>query len=88
MPDTTYGPVDAAPLTPTEALILQRQIKAVHALGPRPLYELMVEILRDVGPVRAHWITARVGTYAALDPAAIRAVGGDAIPLPPLAAVR
>lgn len=56
-------------------LQLQRMVAAVHALGPRAVFELLDEIGRhhDI----ANDIDRRLERYAALDRNMLRAVGGD-----------
>ncbi|HTV44843.1 MAG TPA: hypothetical protein VMF05_05970 [Stellaceae bacterium] len=60
----------------------QRQVEAIHRLGPRVIYEL----LQAIG--RAHGISADIdrmlARYAALNPAVLAAVGGDRFPAPPI----
>jgi hypothetical protein len=46
----------------------------VHALGPRPLFELFCEIASDGERL------TRIEKYAALDPDFIRRFNGDAFP--------
>jgi hypothetical protein len=54
---------------------LQRAVAKLHRLGPRPLYELLVE-LGAQRLIRSE-IEALVYKYAAIDPAVLRAAGGD-----------
>ena len=64
----------------------ERQIARVHALGPRPLAELLAEIAAVTGQhVR---VVDLVEEYVALDPAVLRAVGGDRFPPNVLEVVR
>lgn len=46
----------------------------LHDLGPRSTYELLRELLDGAD------VLERLEIYAALDPATVRAVGGDAMP--------
>ena len=56
----------------------ERQIARVHALGPRPLAELLAEIAAVTGQPAI--VADRLQTYARLDPEIVRAVGGDRFP--------
>ena len=56
----------------------ERQIARVHALGPRPLAEMIAEIATATG--EPGLIADRVEAYAALDPEIVRAVGADCFP--------
>jgi len=57
---------------------LQRDVEKVHRLGPRPLYEMMIELGHDrLLRVEIERLVAR---YAALDPAVVEALGGDRFP--------
>ena len=47
----------------------------IHALGPRPLYELMRELCDG------HDLIDALERYARLDPGVVRALGGDAFTL-------
>ncbi len=65
---------------------LERMIERVHALGPRPLAELLAEIAAVTGQhVR---VVDLVEEYAALDPAVLRALGADIFAPMPLEVVR
>ena len=64
----------------------ERQVVRVHALGPRVVGELLAEIATATGDPGL--IADRVEAYAALDPAVLRAVGGDQFPPPVLGLVR
>ena len=56
----------------------ERLVARVHALGPRPLAEMIVEIATATG--QPALIADHVEAYAGLDPEIIRAVGGDRFP--------
>ncbi len=60
----------------------RQQVERLHALGPRVTAELLAEIgtERSIMPV----INAKLQTYAEIDPAALRALGGDKFWLAPL----
>ncbi len=62
---------------------LDRLIERVHALGPRPLAELLGEIATATG--EPGLIADRVAAYARLDPDLVCALGGDRFPTMPLA---
>ena len=64
----------------------ERQVVCVHALGPRPLAELLAEIAAVTGQPAI--VADRLQTYARLDPEIVRAVGGDQFPPRLLCAVR
>jgi hypothetical protein len=83
---TTY---DSRTSCKTQLLVgprFARQIKRVHALGPRPLAELLDEIATATG--QPALVADHVEKYSQLDPAALRAVGGDRFPPSVLGAVR
>jgi hypothetical protein len=46
----------------------------LHALGPRPLYEYLREIVAGADPM------ARLERYCELDPDVVRRLGGDRMP--------
>jgi len=62
-----------------------RVIERVHALGPRPLAEMLAEIATATG--KPDLIADRVEAYAALDPEIVRAVGANSFPVMPLQVV-
>ena len=64
----------------------ERQIERLHPLGPRVLAEMLAEIARDTG--RPDIVVDRVEEYTQLDPADLRAVGGDRFPAMPLGVVK
>ena len=63
-------------------LAFRHMVKQVHGLGPRAVYELLVEI----GEQRLcrTYIEQRLRRYAQLDPEHLSVVGGDAFPRPPI----
>ncbi len=64
----------------------ERMIERLHRLGPRVFGELLAEIAAAAGQhVR---VVDLVEEYAALDPAVLRAVGGDKFPPNVLEVVR
>ncbi len=64
----------------------ERQIARVHALGPRPLAEMIAEIATATG--EPGLIADRLQAYAGLDPEILRALGADSFPPMPLELVR
>jgi hypothetical protein len=63
-------------------LRFRRDIEALHRLGARAVYELLVELGRE-RLIRTA-IEVKVRRYAALDPTIMGAVGGDRFPAAPL----
>ena len=61
----------------------QRMAIAVHALGPRVVFELLDELARHHHAM-ADDIDCRLAKYAALDRRLLRGVGGDRFAPPPL----
>ena len=57
---------------------LRRDIEHLHRLGPRALLEFLLEIGRE-RLLRAD-LEVRLRRYAALDPGAVEALGGDQFP--------
>jgi len=53
---------------------LRRDVKLVHRLGPRALYEMLLEVSEDRS-LRTY-IEELVSRYAAIDPAVLDAIGG------------
>ena len=67
-------------------LRFHREAEKLHALGPRPYAELLMEIGERFG-IRT-FIDRRLAVYAALDPDVIRELDGDEFPRPPLYEVK
>ena len=67
------------------SLHLQRIIERVHAAGPRPVAELLIEMLEGVGA--GPDALDRLEAWARLDPETVRRVGGRDFPRPPLRVV-
>ena len=65
---------------------VERMIERVHLLGPRPLSELLAEIVRATGQPAV--IADHVEAYARLDPEIVRALGADSFAPMPLGVVR
>ncbi len=76
---STPGDISAGPR-------LERLVERVHALGPRPLGELLAEIATATGEPAV--VVGLVQEYSALDPEIVRALGGDSFPVMPLQVVR
>ena len=81
-----YRPLVADMDEPTAGLRHERLITRVHALGPRPLAELLAEIAIATG--EPGLIADRVEAYARLDPELVRALGADRFPPSVLGVVR
>ena len=64
----------------------ERQIMRVHALGPRPLAELLDELATATGGPGL--IADHVEAYAGLDPEIVRYIGANRFPPMPLEVVR
>ena len=60
----------------------QRQVQALHRLGPRVLDELLAEIGAERGI--ATLIERKVARYAEIDPKALALTGGDRFPPAPI----
>jgi hypothetical protein len=65
----------------------QRHVEALHALGPRVVFEFIDELTRH-HRLPAEDLDRRLKRYAGLAPAVLRAVGGDRFPPRPLRVVR
>lgn len=59
-----------------------RIIEQIHAAGPRPTAEMLIEFLEAEGadPVALD----RLHRWASIDPRIVRQLGGDRFPRPPL----
>jgi hypothetical protein len=57
-----------------DAARLRHLARHLHALGERPLYELMRELVAGADPV------ARLEAYCRIDPAILAALGGVTLP--------
>ena len=62
---------------------LQRIVSRVTEAGPRPVAELLIEALENAGADPAA-LDRLLERWARLDPATVRAVGGDRFPRSPL----
>lgn len=66
----------------------QRDVQALHDLGPRVLAELLAEVIIAVDASRRRWLLGRLATYRGLPQEAIEATGGDRFPAMPLRVVK
>ncbi len=60
---------------------LQRIVERVHSAGPRPVGELLVELLEHANADPA--ILDKLHKWGRLDPEVVRALGGRNFPRPP-----
>jgi hypothetical protein len=59
-------------------IVFRHQCELLHALGPRPTFELLREILNGADLVE------RLPVYARINPEILYALGGDSMPPLPL----
>jgi hypothetical protein len=71
-------------LNPAERLRFARDLTRLHRLGPRPIGELILEIVRRWPPARRAEFLERLACYAALDPTVVKKFGADRFPPQPL----
>lgn len=83
-----FRPIDPVTLTAGELLALRRQVERIHALGPRAVQELLIEIINEASPQARRRIVQRVEVYARIDGEILSMVGGDRSPAVPLRMVR
>ncbi len=67
----------------TTAIKFQRLVGHLHALGPRPVAELLTELVGTDEQARRD-VLHLLEKYGGLDPALVRALGGSGFPAPPL----
>jgi len=60
---------------------LAPRVRALHALGPRPLYEFLAELTAGDAVLTAD-IEIQLDRYARLDPATVEALDGRELRLP------
>ena len=79
---TGLEPLSTVTTSIVEDLKFRRDVERLHRLGPRVLYELLVEI----GEQRLcrTFIEQCVQRYSAIDPDHLAAFDGDTFPRPPL----
>lgn len=71
-----------------QVLEIRWSAKHLHSLGPRPLYEFLVEILNDLDPRARAMVVKRLCEYEGLDVDTLRKLDAvDLRPLPPLKSV-
>ena len=73
--------------TATTTIKFQRLVGHLHALGPRPVAELLTELVGTDEQARSD-VLHLLEKYAGLDPALVRVLGGSGFPAPPLHEVR
>lgn len=71
----------------TTAVKFQRLVGHLHALGPRPVAELLTELVGTDEQARRD-VFCLLEKYHALNPELVRALGGSGFPAPPLHEVR
>ncbi len=79
-PLTGHGPVPAG-------VKFQRLVGHLHALGPRPVAELLTELVGHDEQARRD-VFCLLEKYHALNPELVRALGASGFPVPPLHEVR
>ena len=67
----------------TNAIKFRRLVGHLHALGPRPVAELLTELVGHDEQARGD-VLHLLEKYRSLDPALVRALGGSGFPAPPL----
>ena len=71
----------------TAAIKFQHLVGHLHALGPRPVAELLTELV-GTDEQACGDVLHLLEKYSVLDPALVRALGGSGFPVPPLHEVR
>ena len=71
----------------TTAIKFQRLVAHLHALGPRPVAELLTELVGTDEQARRD-VFHLLEKYSGLDPSLVRVLGGSGFPAPPLHEVR
>src|SRR5689334_1173177 len=69
-------------MTPLAHLRVRRNAEAIHRLGARSLYELLLELGKRTGQERV--IEEVVADFATIDPDLLGALGGDCFPSGPV----
>ncbi len=75
-PLTGHGPAPAG-------VKFQHLVTHLHALGPRPVAELLTELVGHDEQARSD-VLHLLEKYSGLDPALVRALGGSGFPAPPI----
>ena len=90
-PDEIKGGGAAAPSgrhdQATVEIKFRRLVGHLHALGPRPVAELLTELVGHDEQARSD-VFHLLEKYSGLDPELVRALGGSGFPAPPLHEVR
>ncbi len=71
----------------TTAIKFQRLVGHLHELGPRPVAELLTELVGTDAQARSD-VLHLLEKYGGLDAALVHALGGSGFPAPPLHEVR
>lgn len=80
---------DTTPHLPAQVqLRLQRHAEALHARGPRPVGELLLELVGRWGPAFAADLERRLVEYNRISVWVYQVLGGDRFPSPPIHEVR
>ena len=79
-PPMGYGPA-------TAEITFRRLVGHLHALGPRPVAELLTELVGHDEQARSD-VLHLLEKYAGLNPALVHALGGSGFPAPPIHEVR
>ncbi len=85
-PETQYQPRTDGRIRRLAGPRYEREIVHIHALGPRPLAELLAEIATATG--KHDLVVGLVEEYAQLDRDVLRLLGGDNFPPMPLGPAR
>jgi len=75
-----------AQLVDLDDIRLQRAVARLHKLGPRPLFEMLIEL--GARHLLRTEIEAAVNRYVALDPELLFAIDADTLPPAPVHVVR
>lgn len=65
-----------------------RRVERLHDLGPRPLGEILSELVERWGREFGHDLDARLDRYGQLSPDTIRDLGADRFPPSPMRLIR
>lgn len=65
-------------MTPHEHLQVAAGVRHLHALGPRALFEFVIELAEPVGEIP--FLLGRLEAYHEITPELLRAVGADRFP--------
>ena len=76
-----------APGPATAEIRFRRLVGHLHALGPRPVAELLTDLVGTDEQARRD-VFCLLEKYSGLDPALVRALGGSGFPAQPLHEVR